>query len=454
VTPLDTALNLLVVDDEQIILDSVDLMLQAPWKARGITKQCNIPKDESFHAALIDIHLSGELDEFEGLDLIADLHKQNPTMEIIAISGDQSREVMEKCLEAGATRFLEKPLREKEVLMTLEKVEALVLLQNARQRGQWKSGGWIGESPFSQSLRRTIAELRSEPGPILIEGETGTGKEVVAQMFFEQTPHHPIVKVNAAAIPEHLFDSEFFGHTKGAFTGAHNNKIGFAEAAHGGTLFIDEIEALHPNHQAKLLRFLESGEIQKVGSTQTTTVHVRVIAATNCSLQKMVDSGEFRDDLLWRISGHKIELLPLRERLEDMSFLVDHFLSLHPDRQKTLEPDALQVLKLHRWPGNVRELKKVIDQAVSRAPLPIIRAKDLDPLIDSGKTWKLLTKSTSSVDNYSVGLTQLVQQFEKQVIEDCLNSYQDIGKTGEVLQVSRSNLYKKIKDHNIEWSKQ
>ena len=195
--------------------------------------------------------------------MIADLRASDPHLEIVAISGDLDRELMEACLRAGAGRFLAKPLSPEEVCLTLEKIEALHLLRLATARGG-SPAPWIGEGPASQGVRRQIAALRGEGGPILIEGESGTGKEVTAALIHAQDPGRPFVVVNVAALPEQVFESEFFGHVRGAFTGADQNKMGLAEAAHGGDLFLDEIEALPMAQQAKLLRFLENGEVRRV----------------------------------------------------------------------------------------------------------------------------------------------------------------------------------------------
>ena len=280
----------------------------------------------------------------------------------------------------------------------------------------------------------------------MLEGETGTGKEVAARLLSFQEGERPFIAVNVAGIAENLFESEMFGHVKGAFTGADLNKIGLCEAAHGGDLFLDEIEALAPAHQAKLLRFLENGEIRRVGGKEPIQVECRVIVASNKPLEKMLRDGAFREDLYFRISGQKIELPPLRERREDIDDLVSYFLSLeHPRRNKTFSEDGLQALKEYSWPGNIRELKRVCEQLCLISPLPLIRKDDVLALLRP-----ILSAPEQKDIDLSKGLNILVEEFEAGVILQCLKRDPDIDKTADRLKISRSNLYKKIKEYNID----
>ena len=249
----------------------------------------------------------------------------------------------------------------------------------------------------------------------MLDGETGTGKEVTAQLLHQQNSEGPLIAVNVAAIPENLFESEFFGHVKGAFTGADQNKMGLAEAANGGTLFIDEIEALPMNQQVKLLRFLESGEVKRVGAKQLVHVECLVVVATNKNLEEMVKKGEFREDLLWRINGKKIELAPLRERKEDITLLCKHFFAQDQIRQKSLSEDALEAMKSYDWPGNIRELKRCCEQLMVTAPLPILRKEDLARILSPSS--RSMNLSTSESIDFSLGLQTLTQNYEALVIK-------------------------------------
>ncbi len=423
------------------------MALPSHWRMTHSGHPVGLPQG-SFNAALVDLHLTGNLAKAEGVTMISRLHTADPHLEIVAMSGDLDRELMESCLKAGASRFLAKPLTPEELLLTLEKIEALLLLRDATSRGTARIP-WIGSSETSINVKKMLAGLRAEQGPILIEGESGTGKEVAAALIHGQEGSgRPFVTVNLAALPENVFESEFFGHVRGAFTGADQNKMGLAEAAHGGDLFLDEVEALPPSQQAKLLRFLESGEVRRVGAKETIRVSLRVIAATNQNLQAMVKDGLFREDLLWRLNGKKINLPPLRDRLSDIPELARHFLELErPRRNKTLADDALVALGEHDWPGNVREFKRVCEQLCLYSRLPIIRSSDVREVLPLRTTSK--AAGLQEVD-LSRGIGDLLADFEAEIIRKVLTQDSDIEKAVAILKISRSSLYKKMKDYNIE----
>ena len=441
----DPRMKLLVIDDDDLIAASLRMALPQGWR---MTHESSLPKDPGgpFHAAFVDMHLTGNTAKAEGLDVIAKLRERDPHLEIVAMSGNLDRALMEACLKAGASRFLAKPLTPEEVNLTLDKIEALLLLREAAGRSA-KTTPWIGSSESSNRVRREIAALKGEGGPILIEGESGTGKEVAATLIREQEgPGRPFVSVNLGALPETVFESEFFGHVRGAFTGADQNKIGLAEAAHGGDLFLDEVEALPMSQQAKLLRFLESGEVRRVGAKEAMKVNVRIVAATNRNLETLVKEGKFREDLLWRLNGRKLHLPPLRERLDDVAELATHFLAMErPRRNKSLEADAVDALRSHAWPGNVRELRRVIEQLALHAPLPIVRQNDVLRVLPA----------SAKVDGFgdldlSRGLGPLVESFEANVIRQALAKKEDVDEAAALLGISRSSLYKKIKDYQID----
>ncbi|MBX3022142.1 MAG: sigma-54-dependent Fis family transcriptional regulator [Bdellovibrionales bacterium] len=438
-------LILLVVDDDDLVIQSVKLALPDQWRMMACQNPANLP-ERGYHAALVDIHLTGQLGRTEGIEVIRRLSQKHAHLEIIAMSGNLDRQIMEQCLKAGASRFLAKPLSLDELTLTLDKIEALFLMQGATSRSGTAGVRWVGSSSASQTIQRQIAQLRNENGPILIEGESGTGKEVSAALIHSQAPGGPFVAINVASVPENLFESEFFGHVKGAFTGADQNKMGLAEAANGGDLFLDEIEALSPPLQAKLLRFLETGEVRRVGAKEAMIVQCRVIAATNRNLNQLVSEGKFREDLLWRLSGKKILLPPLRERPEDIAELVRHFLSQDKYRKKEIGDDAMQVLKEYHWPGNVRELKRVCEQLILLAPLPVLRREDVLAVIRP----QAQGVQTTHVD-LNRGLSDLVNEYEAQIIQKALSNQNDIDEAARTLKISRSSLYKKIKDHGIQW---
>jgi DNA-binding NtrC family response regulator len=441
----DHLLRLLVVDDDDLIIQSIRMALPQQWKMTGVNRLEDVPK-ERFHAAFVDMHLTGNTNKAEGLEVVESLSNRDSHLEIVAMSGNLDNTLMEDCLKKGASRFLAKPMSAEEIRLVLDKIEGLYLLQRASTRTAGEAQ-WIGKGAASESIRKQIAQLRGEAGPILIEGESGTGKEVAARLIHSQASEGPLIQVNVAAIPENLFESEIFGHVRGAFTGADINKMGLAEAANGGDLFLDEIEALPLSMQAKLLRFLEVGEVRRVGSKDTIKVRVRVIAATNQNLEEMVKHGRFREDLLWRLAGKKILLPPLRERPDDVQVLSEHFLQLdRPRRNKTLAPEAIEHLKTYRWPGNVRELKRVLEQVSLTSPLPIIRKTDLAGVIQTSVS----SASAGGTIDVRKGLHTLMADFEKRVIEEAIKTSDDMDEVSRILDISRSSLYKKLKDYNIQ----
>ena len=441
-------LRLLVIDDDSLIIDTIRLCLPDHWTL--ITQDKNqLDTTLFFHAAFVDIHLSGDLEKSEGLTVMKTINSQHSLSEIVAISGDLRRENMEAALKAGATRFLAKPLVAEELKLVLEKIETLWFLRGVSLDNKKDQIQWIGTSEASDQVRRFVANMNQEKAPILIEGESGTGKEVIAQMLHQSQPERPFVAINAAALSENLFESELFGHVKGAFTGAIHNKVGIVERAHGGDLFLDEIEALSLNHQAKLLRFLESGEFQKVGATDIQKVDIRIIAATNEKLTKLVEQEKFREDLMYRLSGHKLEIPPLRSRSDDIKALCQHFLSQRGvTMKKTIDEDGINELSQYSWPGNVRQLKRVCEHLALMAPLPIIRAQDVrEHLFQSD------TPTVSSSVSLEKGLGELMVDYEKSVLQYALEQNLDVDDLAKKLKISRSSLYKKVKDHNLEIKK-
>ncbi len=436
--------SLLFVDDDPLLHQSLKLIIPKQWRVISCQDPRHVPFDKFFHLAFIDMHLTRNSSKPEGLDVIKKLAEIQPQLEIVAASGDWNRDIMEKALKNGAQKFLGKPWQVDEVHSILEKTEALWYLRNAGH--SHRETVWIGQSQVSQDLKKTLARLKGEVTPILIEGETGTGKEVVARILHEQENSRPFIPVNVAAIPENLFESEMFGHVKGAFTGADQLKIGLIEAAHGGDLFLDEIEEFPIQHQAKLLRFLESGEIRKVGGKETQKVLTRVIAASNKPIETLVKEGLFREDLYFRMASQKIKLPSLRSRLEDISMLAEFFLEKQKPRyNKTLTSDGIEALKSYHWPGNVRELKRVCEQLALTSPLPLIRSDDVSPWI---KVQSRVISTNEKID-FSLGLNKLVEDYEAHLIQQCLDHESDVDQVAQLLNVSKSNLYKKIKEYNL-----
>ncbi len=435
--------NLLIAEDDANLVAALKLMIPDGFKIYVTQNPDLIPDHVFFHAALVDMHLKTKVgDTPDGPTVVGRLISNNPQIEVVSMSGDLNRQNMESAIKAGAQRFLAKPLSAEEVTLVFEKILAYWQLRQFEFSPLQKIN-LIGTSSSTEELRKKIAHLRQEKSPILIEGETGSGKEVVAHLLNQQEGKIPFVTVNCAAINENLFESEFFGHLKGAFTGADQNKVGLTEAAHGGDLFLDEIDSLSLTQQAKLLRFLESGEIKKVGAKEMTHVKCRVIAASNQSLKNLVSEKKFREDLYFRLASQKITLKPLRERSDDIENLCSFFAEKEkPRRNKIFSPDAIETMKKYSWPGNVRELKRVCEQLILTSPLPMIRSDDVGKLIAPHS----LSKGTIDLN---LNLADYMNLQEKNFLTTQLKNEKDLDKICEKLKISKSNLYKKIKDHEI-----
>ena len=440
-------LNLLIVEDDQNLASSIKILAPEGYKVFIAQKPSLVPDHVFFHAALVDMHLeTAPPEQADGIGVVQKLSKKNPQTEIVAMSGNLDRSLMEKAIQSGAQRFLAKPLSAEEMTAVLKKIESYWNLLHSHSSVKENSVHLIGSSSVTEKLRKSVSILTGEKAPVLIEGETGSGKDVVARILNQQEGPRPFVAVNCSSIPENLFESEFFGHIKGAFTGADQNRIGYAEAAHGGDLFLDEIEALPLSQQAKLLRFLESGEIKKVGAKDSQSVDVRVIAASNINLNELIANKRFREDLFFRLAAHRISVLPLRERKADIKEIAVHFLKSDKlKRFKSFDDSGIAALESYDWPGNVRELKRVCEQLVLTSPLPIIR--DVDVL-----RWTRGQNKTSSAEiNFDGSLEQFLTQQEKQFIETTIDRMKDLDQASQKLKISKSTLYKKIKDLNISY---
>jgi len=326
----------------------------------------------SYDCVIVDLDMPG----VGGLEVIARVRETSADTETVIITGKSSLESAVTAVRQGVFDYLTKPCKLAEIQAVLERVrkkrELTSRLRSLERRVRRAEGTsqLIGGSTGLDRVRRLVARVAASDANVLIRGETGTGKELVARAIHEGSPRAagPLVAVNCGALPEHLVESELFGHRKGAFTGADEHRAGLFEVADGGTLFLDEIGELPKQLQSRLLRALESGEIRRVGDNQPITVDVRVVCATHRSLEEMVATGEFREDLLFRINTFEIAIPPLRERIDDLPELVRHF--VHKARPQTppdavvAGPEVFATLAHHRWPGNIRELANVIEHAL------------------------------------------------------------------------------------------
>jgi two-component system nitrogen regulation response regulator NtrX len=366
-----TSKRVLIVDDEENIGRSLRMILEREGYAvnfcRSVAEFKKFPDPQRMDALMFDV----KLPDGSGIDLVRSLQQQENTAPIIMISGHATIADAVEATRAGAFDFLEKPLSRERVLVALKNAIAHSSLKQENKKLKEIVGSspkMIGSSPaFQKTVEQATMAARSDARVLLI-GESGTGKELLAAHLHEQSPFAagPFVKVNCAAIPTELIESELFGHEKGAFTGATSARRGKFEMADNGTLFLDEIGDLHAGSQAKLLRVLQEGEFHRVGGEQNIRVQVRVVSATNRDLSAMVAQGKFREDLYYRVSVVPIRVPALRERPQDIRFLADYFLedfcTRNNFRAKTLDDTVYEELEGYSWPGNARELRNVIER--------------------------------------------------------------------------------------------
>jgi DNA-binding NtrC family response regulator len=371
--------SILLADDEEGILKTLGRALREDGHAVATTSSAveaaRLLGDRSFDVFVVDYRMPGRT----GLDLIRDLAAAVPEAErpqVIMMTAHATVENAIEAMKLGAYDYLQKPFEVEELLVvvrralehqSLSRQHRYLLSEREEDFGHY---GIVGKSRAIQDVLRQLELVARSKSTVLVTGETGTGKELAARAIHARSAQRdrPLIKVNCAAIPEALLESELFGHVKGAFTGATANRRGRFALADGGTIFLDEIGTLGLPVQAKLLRVLQEREFEPVGSERTESVDVRVIAATNRNLRAMVADGRFQEDLFYRLSVIPIELPPLRERPEDIPLLVEHFLQKHAHRVGRridgIEPAALERLSACRWPGNVRELENAIERAV------------------------------------------------------------------------------------------
>ena len=326
----------------------------------------------AFDCVIVDLDMPG----LGGLDVIARVRETSPDTEAVIITGKSSLESAIAAVRQGVFDYLTKPCKLADIQAVLERVRkkreltARLRALEGRVRRAEGTTHLVGASAGLDAVKRLVARVAASDSTVLVRGETGTGKELVARAIHEGSPRAagPLVAVNCGALPEHLVESELFGHRKGAFTGADEHRAGLFEVADGGTLFLDEIGELPKALQPRLLRALESGEIRRVGDSHPITVDVRVVCATHRSLEEMVAQGAFREDLLFRINTFEVAIPPLRERLDDIPALVQHFVRKArpqtPPEADVAEPAVLAALAAHHWPGNIRELANVIEHAL------------------------------------------------------------------------------------------
>jgi len=442
--------RILIVDDEPLIRQSLSGVLEDEgYHTHSIAtgeECCEELKHSLYELVLLDVWLPG-MDGLETLARIQELPFANRPV-VVIISGHGTIETAVKATKLGAFDFIEKPL-------TIEKVS--VVVKNALQQHRmqlelerFKEDGRlklqiIGESVPMKALRQQLALMAATNGRVLIYGESGTGKELVAHAIHSLSARasEPFVEVNCAAIPEDLIESELFGHRKGSFAGALEDKIGKLEKAHGGTLFLDEVGDMSLKTQAKVLRSLDEQRFEPLGAATSVQVDVRVIAATNKNLEEEIERGNFREDLFYRLNVIPFYVPPLRQRLEDIPLLADHFLKeftmAYGRKPKELTPEAFAALQEHRWPGNVRELRNLMERIVIMNPQARIDARHIP--LNPGKR-AVFERPPERFGS----LHEVRAAVEREYILKTLDETKgNVTRTAEVLGLERSNLYRKMK---------
>jgi DNA-binding NtrC family response regulator len=367
--------KIIVLEDDQIVRKNLEQQLRLRRydvaSASTIAEAQELLGKDNFDLIFVDIRLP----DGEGTDLLREIQSRAHKPLVVMITGFGSVESAVSCMRDGAFDYIIKPFSADTIEVTLRKAEDFTRLVKVSQylshdEGQDSGYELLGRSSPMEGLRQLIRKVARTQATVLIQGESGTGKELVARAIYRESPraNAPFIKVNCAAIPENLIESEFFGHEKGAFTGALSKREGRFELAHGGTILLDEVSEVSPQVQAKLLRVLQERELERVGGNRTIKVDVRVIATTNRNLDQSVEKKEFRQDLYFRLNVVPILVPPLRERMEDVPFLSEQFMHRmarkHGVRVSGISPECQAALMAHSWPGNVRELQNVVERAV------------------------------------------------------------------------------------------
>lgn len=438
--------KILVVDDEKGIQRALKGVLEDEGfnvETVDSGEDClKLLEQENFSCILLDVWLPG----IDGIETFQRIKASYPDTVVLMISGHGNIETAVRATKLGAFDFIEKPLQLEKTVQCVRNAlqERQVELDSKQFRNGLSEWKIIGESAPMRALRQQIAVAAPTNGRVLIYGESGTGKELVAKALHEQSlrTRSNFVAMNCAAVPEDLIESELFGHLKGAFTGAYQNKRGKFEMADTGTLFLDEVGDMSLKMQAKVLRVLEEQNFEPVGSSHSISVDVRIIAATNKTLDEEMEKGNFRVDLFYRLNVIPFQIPPLREHLEDIALLVEHFNYLHCKKNnlkpKRFSDDTIDMLQNYSWPGNVRQLSGVIERVVIMNQKAKIEAEDI-ALPKS----ELLSPSL----NYNFGnYREASEAYEREFITRKLIEFQgNITRTAEAIGIDRSNLYRRMK---------
>ncbi len=448
--------KILIVDDEPNIIKTLSSILEDEnhrvFSALNGEEALQIFKGKEVDLVILDVWLP----DADGNDLLGKIKKLRPETAVIMISGHGSIDIAVKSTRMGAFDFLEKPPSLERVITAVNNALEQVRLrrENLELRKEYKSGDeMVGSSAQILEIKSIIETAAKTSARVLITGESGTGKELIAKAIYQRSRRcgRPFIKVNCAAIPDDLIESELFGHEKGSFTGAVSRRIGKFEAADSGTIFLDEICDMSLSAQAKVLRVLQEQQFERVGGNETITVDVRVIAATNIDIKAAVDEGKFREDLYYRLNVIPITAPSLSDRAEDIPLLVNFFLEMfsneHGIGRKEVTAAGMELMKLHNWPGNVRELKNVVERLVVMVPSELIDENEIKKNLESYDYDDLISGRTSP-------LKQAREMFERDyIIEALKKNGKNITSTAKQLGIERTNLHRKINNYHIDVDK-
>lgn len=448
--------KILLIEDETISRDSLTRLLKmSGYAVKGVASGksgLSFLDHEPFDIIITDLLLP----DINGIEILKQAKDVCPTTEVILITGHASAETAVRAMKEGAFDYITKPLNfdELSILIVNALQKRQLLSENVYLKQQlhnkYDFANIIGSSPPMQQLFARMKKIAGTDSTVLVLGDSGTGKELVARAihFNSHRKDKPFIPVNCAAIPESLLEGELFGHMKGSFTGAIRDKIGKFEAANGGTIFLDEIGTMPMHLQTKLLRVLQEQEIERIGSTRSIKLDVRVISATNLNLEEEVRKGGFREDLYYRLNVIPVVLPPLRERKEDILPLIRHFIEKNCTEMKrpkmTISNEALHMLESYSWPGNVRELENMVERIVALSESDRIMLDDIPS--------NIMDKVLTTVTEQGVDLVKTVNEIERKMICDALSLTKGIkAKAAAMLGLNRTTLVEKMRRLGIDW---
>jgi two-component system response regulator PilR (NtrC family) len=448
-------MRILIVDDEEVVRDVLEVLLRREGfdivLASSGEEGLSLLDGEEIDLAILDIMLPG----ISGIDTLRSMRISNPAIPVIVITAFSSIDGAIEAMKFGAYHYIPKPFKNDEVVMTVNKAleQRRLTRENERLKGElsekYSFANIIGKSEVMRKTFDLISLAAPSRSNILVSGESGTGKELVAKAIHHGSPRarNAFITVNSGSLPPELLESSLFGHMKGAFTGAIATKRGLFEVADGGSIFLDEIGNINLETQAKLLRVIQEKEFMRLGSTDTVKVDVRIIAATNADLQKLMREQQFREDLFYRLNVISIQLPPLRRRREDIPLLIQHFLEKYSEENKRrvreVTPDAMKILMDHPWPGNVRELENTIERAVVLCTGDRVTPELLpDSIRYSGDQ----EQPAMYVPSDGISLKDAVSRYERNMILQSLELANGVQKkAAELLQLKPSTLNEMMK---------